>query len=403
MMVSVNRVYAAVMVRFFTLTWCLAAAAAYAHEPPAAPAARAAVETALTEMRRAVLSGDAGSLLACIDPSEPRLAAEMCHWAEDLAKHHPFEFTVSIVNEGAEFDESRAVCGVTMTWRIALDENGREIAPDKAWERQATFPPVVFTRAPDGRWLWSGEDWLVLEGDGFTVNYLPGDEPVARQVRDAFPIARKHVNDGFDIVGTSPQTIKLYASMAHLKATVYLSMPDPVLGGWNEPGESIKFMLNYASNLQSWTRAFAHEYGHAATWEMGPHAKHLPWWMQEGVAELAAEEFDPGKGDHNQRQVRRYALGRGLAPWDKIAHYDTCEQPLKHLAYVQGHHFMGYISDRFGREKRNQWLRVLSTGRSLDEGSLEVLEVGFENLNESWRATLPMPAESKPPESPGEK
>jgi hypothetical protein len=48
-------------------------------------------------------------------------------------------------------------------------------------------------------------------------------------------VARKHVNDGFGITDTSPQTIKLYASMDHLKATVYLSMPDPVLGGWNEP------------------------------------------------------------------------------------------------------------------------------------------------------------------------
>lgn len=367
------------------------------NEPPVVTPARAAVQATLADLQRAVLAGDHEAFLSRIDRSEPRLATEMLHWADDLAKHHPFEFSAELVDEGARFDESRAVCGVRMSWRIALDENGRDIAPDRAWVRSATFPPVIFTRGDDGRWLWAGEDWLVMPGDGFVVKYLPGDEAVAREVREAFPVARRHVDEGFDIAGTPPQIIKLYASMDHLKATVYLSMPDPVLGGWNEPGESIKFMRDYTTGRTSWTRAFAHEYGHAATWEMGPRARDLPWWMQEGVAELAAEEFDPGKADFNERQMRRYAQGRGVAPWEKLADYATCEQPLKHQAYVQGHHLMGYVSARFGRAKRNQWLRVLSSGRSLDEGTRAVLGVSFEELSGAWRATLPAAAEARPP------
>jgi len=318
---------------------------------------------------------------------------EMHHWAEDLAKHHPFEFSLTITEEGATFDEGTTVCGVSMTWRIAIDENGRAIDPEKALVRRATFPPVVFTRAPDGRWLWCGERWESLAGDGFVVTYLPGDEAVAREVLGAFPIARRHVDEGFEIAGTPLQTIKLYADMDHLKATVYLSMPDPYLGGWNEPGESIKFMRDYTKGHDRWVRAFAHEYGHVATWEMGAGASRLPWWMQEGVAELAAEEFDPGKGDHNEREMRRFALRSNVAPWETISDYGTCEQPLKYLAYVQGHHFMGYVSDRFGREKRNLWLRVLSDGAPLDEGTRQVLGLSFDDLSDAWRATLPAPAE----------
>jgi alpha-L-rhamnosidase len=41
----------------------------------------------LMEAQRAVLAGDAETFLAHIDLSEPRHAAEMRHWAEDLAKH----------------------------------------------------------------------------------------------------------------------------------------------------------------------------------------------------------------------------------------------------------------------------------------------------------------------------
>ncbi len=387
------------MLRAFLTALCVFGAAARAVEPPASGSARAGVESALSSIREAVLAGDASAFLARVDLSEARLATEMRHWAEDLAKHHPFEFAATVADEGAAFEESRAVCRVWFTWKIAVDENGREIAPDKAVERRAGFPPIVFTRSADGRWLWSGEDWLTLEGDGFVVKYLTGDEEIAREVRGAFPVARKHVDRGFEIAGTAPQTIKLYADMDHLKATVYLSMPDPYLGGWNEPGESIKFMRNYTKGRERWVRAFAHEYGHAATWELGPGARDLPWWMQEGVAELAAEEFDEGKGGANDRQMQRFARRGRVAPWEKIADYDTCEQPLKYLAYVQGHHFMGYLSDRFGRAQRNRWLRALCAGAALDDGCRSVLGSGFEELSGAWRATLP-PASETEAESP---
>lgn len=379
-----------------TLAVLLAWTGLCAAEPPApVPAARAAVESVLADMRAAILAGDREAFLSHVDLSSPRFATEMRHWADDLAKYHPFEFSATIVEAGAAFDESHAVCSVRLDWRIALDSNGAALAPDKAWVRHATFPPVEFTRTPEGRWLWAGERWSVIEGDGFVVKYLPGDEKVAETIRTIFPVSRAHVDKGFDIPGTTPQEIKIYADMDHLKATVYLSMPDPVLGGWNEPGESIKFMRDYTHGEKSWTRAFAHEYGHVATWEMGPKARDLAWWMAEGVAELAAEEFDRGQAEQNNQQMRRWASSRGVIPWEKISDYQTTEQPLKHMAYVQGHHFMGYVSDRFGREKRNAWLRAMASGAPTDQACRDVLGVPFDQLTDTWRATLPAPAQPR--------
>src|SRR5690606_33805844 len=106
-----------------------------------------------------------------------------------------------------------------------------------------------------------------------------------------FPTAKQHVDDFFGIENTKPQIIQLYQSMDHLKATVYLCMPDHVLGGWNEPGESIKFMDSYIKGKEGWTYAFAHEYGHVATWELGDRAVDLPWWVTEGLAERCAQPF----------------------------------------------------------------------------------------------------------------
>jgi hypothetical protein len=53
------------------------------------------------------------------------------------------------------------------------------------------------------------------------------------EIAAAFPVARAHDEDEFQ-VHPVPQVLKLYTSMDHLRATVYLNMPDHYLGGWSE-------------------------------------------------------------------------------------------------------------------------------------------------------------------------
>ena len=62
-----------------------------------------------------------------------------------------------------------------------------------------------------------------------------------------------------------------------------------------------------------------------------------------------------------------------LAAWDQISDYDTTEQPLKQLAYTQGHHLIGYISDRWARKVRNDWLRAVAGGRTVDQATSEFI------------------------------
>ncbi|MBL8760636.1 MAG: hypothetical protein JNL50_04970, partial [Phycisphaerae bacterium] len=230
-----------------------------------------------------------------------------------------------------------------------------------------------------------------IKGDAFVVRYLAdAARPAAELVHRVFPDAKAHVDEGFGIAGTPSakkhQVIKLYDDMEHLKATVYLSMPDPVLGGWNESGESIKFLSNYAHDDRGWTRAFAHEYGHVATWELGERASELPWWVAEGAAELAAEKWD--KPGSNDRHVRKIARDGKLAAWIEIASYHKARQEVKYLAYVQGHHLMGYVSDTFGREKRNAWIAAAASGKPIDEATRVALGMSFDDLDRAWRDSL---------------
>src|SRR5262249_53010781 len=158
---------------------------------------------------------------------------------------------------------------------------------------------------------------------------------------------------------TTPQVIKLYSDMEHLKATVYLSMPDRILGGWNEAGESIKFMGSYTEGVERWTGALAHEYGHVDTWEMGPAAGEVRGWVQEGVAELAAAALVKGYPERIEGMIRSLAARGKLAKWEEISDYRTAPARLKHLAYHQGYSMIAHISERWGRPGRNAWLRAM--------------------------------------------
>ena len=108
----------------FATLFCIgtAATAIFTAEPPSTVGSRVGVEQALAEIRAAVLAGDGPRFLASVAVSDPHDSVEMRHWAEDLVKHHPFEFEASLVEDGAVFETTGARCAVTFTWRIALDQ-----------------------------------------------------------------------------------------------------------------------------------------------------------------------------------------------------------------------------------------------------------------------------------------
>lgn len=367
-------------------------------------ATRAEVEGVLAEMSKAVLTADAKGFLAHVAQDEPCFATEWRHWAEQLKDYRPAEFSLSIAEGESKFEETKAEFPLVMSWTITT-------GPKASWgaggeRRSVKFPPVIFAKEDsDGagplpaRWVFRGEDWTEIKGDGFVLRYIPGEaaERTAKEVLKAFPIARAHDDEGFG-VHPPPQILKLFTSMDHLKATVYLNMPDHYLGGWSESGESIKFMIGYTSGVEQWTNAYAHEYGHVCTWSLGPEASKVPWWVQEGAAELAAQEYRPGYWPRLEGGMRKDAADGKLTPWDEISDYITTKPPLKMRAYTQGNHMLGYISQRWGRQGRNDWLRAQCQGATLDEATRRVMKMPFEQLDREWREGLAKPVGQAPVE-----
>jgi hypothetical protein len=349
------------------------------------------------------MGADKAAYLRHVDERDPEFAMEQRHWADDLDRHTPLAFEISIIDQ-PETDADDPLIGAdraTMTLRMKYAMPTGHAKGERG--KRAIWPGVFAKLDPDGpgpepvRWVYAGEEWIeerAAYGDAalgtagtFSVKYLRGSERVAAQVIEAFPSAKAHADDFFKINVTRHIQIKLYQDMEHLKAWVYLSMPDEYLGGWNEPGESIKFMASYTTGVSKWRGAFAHEYGHVATWELGPAAKNMPWWMMEGIAELAAEPFTKN-GESIHRMMLRLADKGTLCPWPDISDYDKAEQRVKRLAYNQGQHLMAYVTERWGAERRNRWLRDVANGTTLEEATNGALGVIFTELDASWRRSL---------------
>lgn len=376
------------MLRTSFAALCVSAAVCFAG--PDDPAARAGIELTLRQLEAAAESGDRDGWLAGIARGDPEWLQEQTYFANDLKKKPAADLTLTLGE--LTLSDGSATGEVTFTWNM----------PEKR-ERTVSFEARFVSE--DGQWRYAGETWEKHQAPGVVVLCDPGLEELAGRVVEAFTNVRSKVDAFFGHEGTEftkrTQKIKLYGSMKHLQQSICLSYEDS-LGGWNEPDESIKLLADGRSRVKTLERLLAHEYGHVATFAVGPKANDvMPWWVLEGAAELSAEAITGQRGPESR--VEAWARMGSLADWNEIADFDTFDKRLYGHVYTQGHHMLKYIDTRWKPEGRNNWLRAMGAGKSIDEASRDVLGMPFEQLDKEWRASLPGKDEAKPEEKPAAK
>jgi len=338
-------------------------------------------------MSREVLKGDAEAYLKLIDPRDPCFVAEQTYWANDLKKFPALAFEQKLEDIKADGPDA-AVGKLTWTWKVKKGEGEPK-------ERTVTFD-ARFTKADQG-WRYAGEHWLrreSKESNNVLVLFQPGFEELADGICEVFPEVRAHVEEGFGIKVPRVQEVKLYASMKHLQAGICLSYTDG-LGGWNEPGESIRQLVRKKQTGKESMTVLAHEFGHVCTFELGNKSNEMPWWVLEGVAELSSEHFAKSR-ERNDHQIRRMKEKGRLAEWKDLTTFGEVTGENYGKVYSQGHHMLGFISQSMGREKRVAWLRKMATGSTLDEATKSELGMSFAELDAKWRdSLLPLPEEPK--------
>ncbi|MGD9689808.1 MAG: hypothetical protein AB7K52_09165 [Phycisphaerales bacterium] len=397
------------------------------------------VRLVLDEMERAVLAGDAEAYLAHVAADDPIFHREQQMWAADLKRHRPVEFMLTVSEEepagSAEpeapkdaakpgdaregdaparsvfapaFGPERATFMLKMSWRMGddVDEPGRKL-------REVKYP-VEFVRT-DGRWLYRGELWDAVERPadettgfhGVRVRFPldSGLDAPAKLAADLMPGIRSRVDELFGLKITRVQEVKLYSSMLHLQASIYLSYTDG-LGGWNEPHESVKILSRGRTREAQLKNLLGHEYGHVATFELMPDSDQQPWWLLEGLADFAAGHVttsDPagpsgGEGRGANRRVLAWHKAGKLAEWNQMADFRKTPNELMGHVYKQGEHFVRWFSRTFGDAARNTWVRLLGSGKTLDEASVAVTAKTFAELDTAWRESVGKLAQEQKPD-----
>jgi hypothetical protein len=348
---------------------------------------RAELQSLLDSMAAAALQADIDEYLSFIDPADDRFVNEQKYWAKDLMKKPAASLVYSLGEEIRTPAEGIAEARLTVNWAMKKDD-GTTAKP-----REVDFDARFAKR--DGTWTYSGEAWERHEAPGVIVMHWPGWDSLAKGVAEVFPSIRAHVEPGFALTVPRDQEIKLFASMKHLQFSICLSYTDG-LGGWNEPGEPIKQLARKDQTGESSKVVLAHEFGHVCTFEMGPTANEMPWWVLEGVAELSAEEFSKG-GARNDKAARRMASAGKVPAWKDLALFGEVSQENYGKVYTLGHHMLGYISSRFEREGRIKWLHAMANGKTLDEATRAALGMSFDELDAAWREEIAKPGEEEPP------
>lgn len=342
---------------------------------------REVIAQVLADMTEAVRAGDPVRYLVHVARTDACFTIEQQNWARDLERARPERFRVALADDDADphtEDDGSLVAPVVFEWQM----------PGAA-PRRVRFDARFVEE--DGQWRYAGERWRRLERGGVRVLYPDGLERTAQAVVQALAQVRGPVHDFFGLREDAPlvkrtQEVKLYAFMMHLQQSIYLSYRDP-LGGWTEPGESIKMLAGAAPDAGMLRSVLAHEYAHVATFELGPHATRMPWWVLEGVADLAAEPF-LRDGRRTQRTVRRWARDGDLMPWDALADFHGDAPAHAAHVYIQGREWVRFITQRHGEAARTRWLSLLAQGHTLDEASRDALGIPFEMLDSQWRDSL---------------
>lgn len=422
--------------RLAALAFALAALLAPMTALADAAKVRAAVESVLAEMERAVLAGDAEGYLKHVATDDAVFLQEQRMWAADLKRHVPESFDLRIIDpaeraanekagrDGAEeekaveaeaedgaddrlheFTADRAMFELAMKWKMTVPRAEGEAGEPRVIDREVSYP-VVFEYMPvdgQGKWLFKGERWVEVRADAAPDNAdqvrahrgenialcFSGYEEVSKRIVAMLPEIRAHVDGLFEQDVPHEQAVKIYPTMRHLQASIYLSYWDG-LSGWNEPKESIKLLVRPDSPRNSLQRLLAHEYGHVVTFEMGPKATDIAWWVLEGVAELAAEQYTRNSAERADRTVRSWAADGKLADFDKISDFRNTHKDVMRNVYTQGQHMSGYIARRFGQSKLNNWLRAMANGAGIEEAATKELGVagGFAEIDRDWRSDV---------------
>jgi len=138
----------------------------------------------------------------------------------------------------------------------------------------------------------------------------------------------------------------------------------------------------------------SHEFFHHIQYEMAGnksalHGGVFPWWLEEGLAESVSAPFKTeGRIKLHEANLLRLIRENSLLDWKDISNPEQVTPRDFLIGYDQGWSMVDYITNLFGKEKRNQWLELIASGESINSAYEQIFGVSFKQLDKEWRNYL---------------
>ncbi|NLX09414.1 MAG: hypothetical protein GXY36_07135 [Chloroflexi bacterium] len=337
----------------------------------------------VADMERAVLAGDGDAYLSHVWEGAALFREEQVRWVQDWQENPLSAYAINLNGIRAE-DADTATARMSITWSQQTGDlaGGATIS-------------ALFCRQ-DGAWRFAGENWETLETDGIRLYYFADDlldnRPQAAIVAEFLPDIYSRLTHEFDFTPEQPAAIKMYESAPTLQTMTRLSIRG--LARWNQPGEAIKLTLG-PSNTAPRESDVAREYAQFLIYELsGGQTSGLPWWVERGTTAYAESLFRTASA--RNRSIKQIAAlsaapataERQLFAWDALQTSPNLDPSEVELAANQAYTLVHYISETYGREARNDWLRAQLDGQGVDKAAQAALGVSFAALESGWREWL---------------
>jgi hypothetical protein len=341
----------------------------------------------IAQMEDAVLAGDLDTYMSYVWDGDPVFLADHTAWAQDWVAHPLEVFDIELYNirsDAADIAQAR----MTTRWRI----KGRS---DDGSAGGTTVTAVFHYE--DGIWKLGGEQWQVVELEGMTFYYFANDivdnTPQATIVIEYLPSIYQGLTHEFDFVPEHTAHLKMYSSPIILQNWTRISQYD--ITRWNEPGEAIKIPLR-RNDVAPIEPDVARELTHFLLYEMSDGTYgNFPWWLRRGIVECGGLRFSTQS--QRNRILDMVAL-TSLAPeaaedrlfdWADLETRPVVIAEREELAKQQAYALVYYVTETYGSDARNTWIKAIATDQTVEEATEAHLGLPLEELDAAWRAWLP--------------
>ena len=128
------------------------------------------------------------------------------------------------------------------------------------------------------------------------------------------------------------------------------------------------------------TKTFRHELMHSMLGQAFKGKEHVPRWLDEGLAMIAAQEWSVSRLSTMTFAV----LGRSLIPMDEITTSFPWDPKQAEIAYCESFYFISFLKGKFGSDAFKQFLREYIRHKNFQQAIRSAYTVRWQEMEKLW-------------------